>query len=35
MSTPRRPSEGWGPYGLSMDASFRWHDVSFLPEALP
>jgi hypothetical protein len=20
------PSESWGPYGLSMDASLRWHD---------
>jgi threonylcarbamoyladenosine tRNA methylthiotransferase MtaB len=22
----RHPSEGWGPYGVSMDSSFRWND---------
>jgi hypothetical protein len=22
----RHPSESWGPYGVSMDTSLRWHD---------
>jgi hypothetical protein len=26
LPTYRHPSEGWGPYGLSLDASLRWHD---------
>jgi hypothetical protein len=33
MSQFRRPSEGWGPYGLSMDPSVRWGDANF--EACP
>ena len=28
----RHPSEGWGPYGVGMDASLRWHDDS-VPES--
>src|SRR5215216_2056059 len=27
LHTAPRPTEGWGPCGLRMDASFRWHDV--------
>jgi hypothetical protein len=32
--TLRRPSEGWGPCGVSMDASLRWHDEVWDPTSL-